>query len=250
MNYEQIAEIYDVYANADFDYDFFRQEARQSPGPVLELMSGTGRLSIPLIEAGVSLTCIDSSPAMLHIFRKKLATRNLAATLIAMDVCELSLGRSFPLIILPFHSFSEITDTVLQRQALKKIREHLDSNGRFICTLHNPPVRLKTVDGSKKLLGEFPMGSLVGGKLRLLSMESFDPVTMLVTGRQFYEKYDAAGRLQATKVVDLRFYMHTVTSFGRLVSETGFRIGALYGDYDRTDFEPERSPVMIWILQG
>jgi SAM-dependent methyltransferase len=214
---------------------------------VLELMSGTGRLSIPLIEAGVRLTCVDSSPAMLNIFRKKLARRHLTATLIEMDVCELALGQAFPLIILPFHSFSEITDAVLQRRALKKIHNHLTENGRFICTLHNPATRLKMADGSQRLVGEFPLEP-EGGTLCLHSIEIFDPAAMLVSGQQFYETYDAAGRLQATRVIDICFYIHTATSFERLVDEAGFRIEALYGDYSRADFEPERSPAMIWDL--
>ena len=79
-------------------------------------------------------------------------------------------------------------------------------------------------------------------------IEIFDPATMLVGGQQLYEDYDAAGRLRATRVVDICFYVHTPTSFERLGYQAGFRVETLYGDHTRADFEPERSPVMIWTL--
>jgi hypothetical protein len=44
-------------------------------GPVLELIAGTGMVSIPLIEAGVDLTCEDSSQEMLAILDHELRSR-------------------------------------------------------------------------------------------------------------------------------------------------------------------------------
>ncbi|HSN68315.1 MAG TPA: class I SAM-dependent methyltransferase, partial [Thermoanaerobaculia bacterium] len=58
IDYDSVAALYDAYITTDFDVAFFADEVRRSRGPVLELMSGTGRLSIPLIEAGAELTCV------------------------------------------------------------------------------------------------------------------------------------------------------------------------------------------------
>ena len=51
-NYDYIADLYDIYVPVTFDIDFFVKETKRSSGEVLELMSGTGRVSIPLLEAG------------------------------------------------------------------------------------------------------------------------------------------------------------------------------------------------------
>ena len=64
IDYAAIAELYDVYVTADYE-EFFTSAVRDVPGPVLELMAGTGRLSIPLIQAGARLTCVDGAASML-----------------------------------------------------------------------------------------------------------------------------------------------------------------------------------------
>src|SRR5262252_475603 len=55
------------------DVPFWRTLAVQAAGPVLELGCGTGRISLPLARAGVSLVGIDRSAAMLERAAKRLA---------------------------------------------------------------------------------------------------------------------------------------------------------------------------------
>ncbi|MBL7128435.1 MAG: hypothetical protein ISS16_05550 [Ignavibacteria bacterium] len=47
LDYEKIARYYDSYVLVDFDIKFFLEEAKKVSGKVLELMSGTGRVSKP-----------------------------------------------------------------------------------------------------------------------------------------------------------------------------------------------------------
>jgi len=248
MNYDGVAHLYDAYVRPDLDVPFFRDEAHRAGGPVLELMCGTGRVSLPLLKAGIDLTCVDSSGGMLDVFRGKLREGGLSTELIEADVCELCLDRRFDQIFIPFHSFAEIIDPAQQRQALRAIRAHLSPTGRFICTLHNPPVRLKSVTGRKRKLSDF---ALAGGPevLSMSSVEHYDTASSEVTGTQFYEVRDSAGAVLSEMEVPLRFRLHTRESFEVLVTSEGFARLALYGDYVRAPFEPEKSPFIIWILR-
>ena len=246
MNYARVADLYDLYAQSEIDVPFFLQEA-QGCHSVLELTSGTGRLSVPLIQAHVPLTCLDSSPEMLVILRRKLRERGLAAPIYEMDASSFALPQQFELIIIPFNAFAEFADPSAQQRTLATIHAHLADGGRLICTLHNPPVRLKTVDGEIHLRGKYalPEGQ---GTLFLSSYEKFDAATRLVAGAQFYELYDRDGILQSKRCVDLRFYLHSQETFQSLARTQGFRLLALYGDYERAAFQPETSPFMIWML--
>lgn len=247
MDYDSVAHLYDTYVDTTLDVQFFVQEARRVAGPVLELMSGTGRVSIPLLKAGVRLTCVDSSPAMLEVFRRKLERTRLSAELVEADVCALSLDRRFDLVFIPFHSFAEIIEVDRQSDALRRIREHLAGDGRFICTLHNPPVRLRCADGHPKTLGEFP---LLGGHgtLVLSAIEHYDATSRLATGTQIYEIRDTGGQTVSREALDVRWFVHQEEAFAEFVHSLGFTTVALYGDYERARFEPQRSPFMIWVL--
>ncbi len=246
MNYAQVAELYDVYVRTDIDVPFFVQEA-QGCRSVLELTSGTGRLSLPLLQAHVPLACLDSSPEMLAIFRRKLQSHGLSAPIYEADICNFALADKFDLIIIPFNAFSEISDPVSQQAALTTIRSHLTDDGRLICTLHNPAIRLKSVDGQIHIRGTFALPDHQG-TLILSSMESYDPAAQRVKGAQFYELYGPDGVMQSKRLVDLQFFVHTPESFKALAISQGYRVTALYGDYARSDFQPESSPFMIWVL--
>src|SRR5713226_3008736 len=100
IEWDHVAPFYDTYVQATFDIPFFLQEAAKSSGEVLELMSGTGRVSIPLIQAGVRLTCVDNAPEMLALLRQKLARDHLSAQAYEMDVRELALQQQFDLILI------------------------------------------------------------------------------------------------------------------------------------------------------
>ncbi len=93
---------------AAFDIAFFVDEAKKCPGKVLELMAGTGRVSLPLIEAGVDLTCTDISAELLAILCDKLTSKGLHADVHQADVCDFGLGKQFDLVIIPFSSFAHI----------------------------------------------------------------------------------------------------------------------------------------------
>src|SRR5512146_2216564 len=85
-DYDRIADLYDIYIPFTFDVDFFVEETRKTRGEVLELMSGTGRVSIPLLEAGVRLTCVDMSAESNAVLQRKLEQRGLRADVHCMDV--------------------------------------------------------------------------------------------------------------------------------------------------------------------
>lgn len=249
MDYSKVAEIYDCYAYSQIDVPFFVAESRGCRH-VLELTSGTGRLSIPLIQAGVLLVCMDQSPEMLAVLKKKLAALALSADIYEMDVCRLNLPEKFDLIIFPFNSFSEIWDPARQKETLIAITNHLAPTGRFICTLHNPTARLKRMDGHKHVLGRYPISSRVAGQTLVLSgCEQVDPKTGLVEGQQYYEIFDPSENLLEAWAIPIRFALFTQQSFLDLITQTSLRPIALYGDYDYSEFKPEASPYMIWILK-
>ena len=244
IDYDRIADLYDTYVTTEADVRFFTSEAAGASGPVLELMAGTGRLSIPLVEAGAVLTSVDGSPRMLEVLARKLEARGLSATLHCVDVCALELASPFALVLLPFQSFMEIVGEMRQRAALTAVKRLLRPGGRFICTLHNPTLRRAHVDGRVRAVGWWPVtdGTLVVTGVE----EGGDPV---VRRLQFFEIYGGDGVLRSKRVLPMTFELVERDAFESMARDAGFRVAALYGDYERGPFVADASPVMIWVLE-
>ena len=63
---EALARFYDLDLTADpGDLDLYLALAGRTGGPILELAVGSGRLAVPLAEAGYDVTGVDLDPAML-----------------------------------------------------------------------------------------------------------------------------------------------------------------------------------------
>jgi len=247
-DYDPIANIYDTYVPATFDIDFFLNETKRAKGEVLELMSGTGRVSIPLLEAGIKLTCVDLSAELNAIFQEKLNQKGLEADIYQMDICELDIPKKFDMIIIPFHSFAHITSPEDQRKALKHIHEHLSPGGTFICTLSNPVPRKQAVNGQLRLFRTYPLDD--GGSLLLWILEHFLPEDkQVVEALQFFEEYNVEGSLQSKRLLELHFRLSGKDEFEALANAAGFKVKAFYGDYACAEFNEESSPFMIWVLE-
>src|SRR6201987_5608031 len=88
------------------DLAFYERIAREAGGPVLELACGTGRITLPLAKAGLHVTGVDRSEAMLTIARRKLAALPASVqerlNFVNQDMSALDLGGALASSSCPF----------------------------------------------------------------------------------------------------------------------------------------------------
>lgn len=156
------------------------------------------------------------------------------------------LNRTYELILLPFHSLSEIVDAADRTRALVRIRNHLAPGGRFVVTLHNPAIQVPRLDGRRRQLCERP----VPGRDVVLRVWITARSTDGAIGEalQEYEILDEDGRLLEKRELALRFAIPDRATFEREAKGAGFDTLRLWGDYSRNEFRPRLSPYMIWEL--
>lgn len=243
-----IADLYDAYATFAGDLDFWTEEARATPGRVLELMCGTGRVSLPLLRAGVQLTSVDLSRPTLERLTRKAAAEGLAVDVRCADVSRLELDRrAFSLAILPFGSFSELVAPGAQEAALRAVRAHLRPGGRFVCALNVPARRRGLIDGRERLLGTYAIPG-PSPTLRLYSTSSLETGSTIVRALQRYEFVDADGRVVEERHLDVRYDLLEPAAFAQKATDAGFRVDAIVGDYARTAYDAATSPHAIFSL--
>jgi SAM-dependent methyltransferase len=248
IDFGTVADLYDVYVQWNTDVPFFRDRCAHVTGGILELMCGTGRLSIPLLQSGSRLACVDYSAEMLRVLQRRLSEHGLTADVHEADVRTLDLGRLYALILLPFHSFSEIVDREDRSRALMRIRKHLAPHGGFLISLHNPAVQVPHLDGTRRQICDRP---LPGDKaLRVWSTVNARADQGIAQGLQEYEILGDDGRVLEKRELSLRFAITDRSTFEQEAIDAGFRIRHLWGDYAYGPFEPQRSPYMIWELSS
>src|SRR5512139_3189739 len=124
--------LYNAHNNLNLeDLPFWLELASQAGDPILELGCGTGRVLIPLAQAGYHTIGVDHDSAMLKFLQTHFKLdMGHSPELIEADISEFDLARQFPLIILPCNTFSTLSNE--QRVGcLSCVGKHLRHGGIF-----------------------------------------------------------------------------------------------------------------------
>jgi SAM-dependent methyltransferase len=125
-----------TYADRTHDVEYYVRRARRSKGPVLEYGIGNGRVAIAIAKAGIAVTGIDLSQAMLDSLAEQLerAPKQLRSrvTFTQGDMREVRLEQRFPLVIAPFNCVLHLYERRDMEAFLARVREHLAPGGRFV----------------------------------------------------------------------------------------------------------------------
>ena len=141
------AETYDTRTqSAPGEIDFYVERARASGGPVLELASGTGRVSWPIARAGIPIVGLDLSEGMLQRAEAKRRNESRATgelvRFVRGNMADFDLGERFALAIIPFRAFLMLLTIEEERTALACVRRHLRPGGRLIIDIFDPRLDL------------------------------------------------------------------------------------------------------------
>ncbi|MBI4679581.1 MAG: class I SAM-dependent methyltransferase [Elusimicrobia bacterium] len=138
------AEFYDIIQADVSDVPFFVWAAAEYGSPVLDLGSGTGRLLLPMAQAGAEVVGLDSSPDMLELCRRKLATLDDGTrgrvVLVQGDMRSFRADRPFALAVLGCNTVLHLLTLEDQVAALRGIHAHLRPAGILIVDNSVPPV--------------------------------------------------------------------------------------------------------------
>ena len=238
------------------DILFYLDEGKNADPPDLELACGTGRVLIPVAQAGVRVHGLDSSGAMLEVCRRKLAELpedcRTRVTLHEGDMRDFSFDERFGLIYCPCRSFLHLMTTEDQITALRSIHDHLREGGTLALNFFNPDVSLIAEAlgrgrGSVRMRQEFSNPE-TGNRVISWGTLDHDPVTQIIDSYFIYDEVDAEGRLLERTYKPMRLRWIYRYEFEHLLSRCGFQVEALYGDFDRGPFT-QMHQELIWIAR-
>ena len=232
----QIAEIYDFANPRAVDTDFYIFLAGAKPCSVLDLGCGTGVLCCALAERGHQVTGVDPAAAMLALAKKKPYANQVEWVECAAQ--HYSSSRSFDLIVMTGHSFQVLLTDADVLAVLKTMRRHLKPKGQIAFETRNP-----RVDWVREWQGRSRRIVLPGAgeATETLRVTSAEPEFI-----SFQTRYLFCHTSLATSS-KLRFasreHIETLMSFSGLV------VKQVFGDWDSSPFEAERSREIIFVAE-
>jgi SAM-dependent methyltransferase len=196
-------------------YVALAQETASQGQSVLELGCGTGRVTIPMAQAGAHVTGLDNAGPMLEIARRKAADAGADVAWVEGDMASFGLTERFGLVAIPFRSFLMLLTTELQESCLSCIRQHLLDGGR-------------------------------------LALNFFNPDPAIVAMSSAYEADDGNDRIYGPLITrserNLRMRYVFPEEMRRLLTDAGFEVEALYGWFDGRPFD-DSSDEMVWLAR-
>ena len=241
--YRFIAEFYDAvpaYASRP-DIAFYVAEAQRGAGPVLELGCGTGRVLLEVARAGLSITGLDLSPAMLDRCRARVAREPAAVRervrLVEHSFVDFDLGQRFATVTMPFRPFQHLLDPAAQLSCLAAIARHLEPAGRLVLDLFNPKLEALAeptpvgpyADGEPFRL---PDGAVVQRLARIPQRDLFRQVQRVELIHEVQWPEGTSER--CVDAFDLRWTYRW--ELEHLLVRGGYAIEALYGGFDRSPY--------------
>jgi SAM-dependent methyltransferase len=239
-----IPELYQAHHRENLeDIPFWLDLARKQGSPFLELGCGTGRVLIPLAEAGYSGYGLDNDPNMLAYLHQQLtpAIQKKLSTVLA-DLSSFQIKMHFPLIILPCNTFSTLGADD-RRSALQCIHQHLPADGLFATSIPNPEIlaNLEPTDQAEiemffphpRTLNPVQVSYIIGRTAQNITLH------------WYYDHLHPDGKVERV-TVSTSHCLTTTAQYRNEFTSSGFLLSELYGDFDYSPHTPD-SPNLIII---
>jgi len=234
--YDPLADLYDLEYDHDYDLPLWLALAGREDGPVVEWGAGTGRLAVPLAEAGHDVTAVEVSENMLAKGRE----RSAAVEWVRGDMRGVTLGRGYGLAVCAFNSFLCLLGVEDALAFLRNAREHLKPGGLLgIEVSAFSPEELAEEPGGPTLRHDFSRElsrETQGRTLERFSVSRYDAASQFLSMRLFYELYGSAESVESR-----RRHALTIRIVGRgelelMLRLAGFEVEAVYGGVEGEPF--------------
>lgn len=248
----QRPEDYDLeHEGDDEDIRFYRELVRRlRPARVLELASGSGRITVPLARAApaldfhiVGLEIAEPMLAAAEEKRRELGDEARARlTFIKGDMLEWAPDAPFDLVVTPCSSLSHLLTLEDQLKAWRRAYENLTPGGRFVAdlTMPNLPVYAESMQTPPRATLEIDVDTSdpdSGARLLRYKTTRYLPDEQRAEIRFLYDKFPDDRRVDRF-ISDFECHVYYPRELELLYRCAGFDVEARYGDYAMRPLRP------------
>jgi SAM-dependent methyltransferase len=240
----ELARLYDLDLSVEHgDLDLYLALAGRTGGPIVELCAGTGRLAIPLAEAGHAVTAIDIDPAMVARARRRAATAgdDVAARLSLIEgdlfLVDVAGRGTFRLAILALNSLLLLGGPRRQRQAIGVMASLLAPGGIAVVDAWLPWTEdLGRFDG-RLGLEWVRRAPATDDDVTKLAAAWYDSATRTVTLTTIFDE-GRAGEPARRRIREDALHLVAADELRLHAEDAGLEVEVVAGDYDLAPVQP------------
>lgn len=218
------------------DVAFYRERIPSSGASILELGCGTGRVLVPLVKDCAYIHGVDVSAAMVSICWEKLANADIPAARACVqvgDITNLSLNKTFDLIIAPYRVFQNLETDAETDGFFETVRKHLAPGGRCVLDVFKPKSERVALRQEWAKQEEYDCWERLtdGGRITCCGRNaSMHPEKMIIYPEMIYRTYQDN---QIVEEVVLKIVMRSYYAgeFEQMITGHGFEILQRWGGY-------------------
>ncbi len=224
------------------DVGFWKNLATRTGGRVLELGSGTGRLTVPLHRRGIPVVGVDRTAEMLQrVGPRARRARTTRPPLTRADVTRLPFADgSFRLVMAPYGLLQSLLSDVQLARTVREAFRVLEPGGLFGVDL--VPDVPKWREYTRKVVFFSPEGPR-GLPITLRETVRQDRARRLTTFEQEY--IEGSGRARQVTPFTIRFRTLPLPSTAARLERAGFDVEAVLGDYRGAAWDPRAD---VWLV--
>jgi SAM-dependent methyltransferase len=238
---ELCTEVYDLSKPLGFsfgDVEFYLDRLSTINGKVLEVGCGSGRVLIPLLQAGIDIDGLDNSDAMLESCRRRCNELGLNPNLFKAEMHNFSIACKYEAIIIPVGSFQLIEGRERAITALSHFKSYLKSGGRLILDLFIPTDLNPNLITTKTW--DTPNNEVIILEERRIELNLLE---QRIVSLLKYEKWKD-GKLIKTELQRFPLSWYGKYEFELIIEKLGYEIIMQSTDYKHNK-EPEKAGQMI-----
>ncbi|MEK3732073.1 class I SAM-dependent methyltransferase [Paenibacillus sp. FSL M8-0334] len=238
---ELCTEVYDLSKPLGFsfgDVEFYLERLSNIKGKVLEVGCGSGRVLIPLLQAGIDIDGLDYSEAMLDSCRRRCKELDLSPDLYKGEMHNFSKPCKYDAIIIPAGSFQLIEGRSQAIATLEHLNSYMKPNGRLMIDLFIP-TDLNT-NLSTTRTWNTPNNEVIIVEDKRIELNLLEQKTVSLLK---YEKWKD-GRLTQTELQRFPISWYGKYEFELILERIGYKEIITSADY-KFMIEPDRAEQMI-----
>ncbi|MEO6511190.1 MAG: class I SAM-dependent methyltransferase [Nocardioides sp.] len=241
------ARLYDLMFPGDGPaVDFYRREADQQGGRVLELGCGTGQKLIPIASDGHPCVGLDHSSDMLAEADRKADERGVSVEWVQGDMQAFDLGRTFDFVFIAANSLLHLHEAEELVSCFRSVRRHLAPGARLVFDVFNPSVGLLAeADGVRRTRESLSFTDPARGEVSVGVAETYDARSQVTRGTWHLSTDSETDFVVAP--IEIRSIFPQELPL--LVSLGGLRLVDRFGDWSGRPFTGD-APIQLCVCES